>query len=82
VRARLFERSATSDPADLQRCGLGLYLCRLVADAHRGRIALVERDGWNVSFEAELPLAGQGSRTPDGESVLGRAIATPHLGRS
>jgi signal transduction histidine kinase len=62
VRAHLFEKHASSDPADLQRSGLGLYLCRLVAEAHGGHIGLVEREGWNVSFEAELPLAGQGAR--------------------
>jgi signal transduction histidine kinase len=57
VRARLFERYATSAEGDVERSGLGLYLCRLVAEAHGGRIALAEREGWNVSFEAELPLS-------------------------
>lgn len=56
ARARLFEKYATHGAGDPQNCGIGLYLCRLVADVHRGRIALVEREGWNVSFEVELPV--------------------------
>jgi signal transduction histidine kinase len=54
VKARLFQKFAT--PGGEQRgAGLGLKLCRLVTEAHRGTLALRERAGWNVSFEAELP---------------------------
>jgi signal transduction histidine kinase len=83
VRARLFEKHASSDPADLHRSGLGLYLCRLVAEVHGGRIALVDRVGWSVSFEAELPLAGRrdsAKRRPDGiptsDELAGPASST------
>lgn len=61
ARARLFEKYATLGPGR-ENNGLGLYLCRLVSEVHGGRIALVERQGWNVSFEADLPLAGRGVR--------------------
>jgi len=35
---------------------LGLYLCRLVAEAHGGTIALLEAPEWPVAFQARLPL--------------------------
>jgi signal transduction histidine kinase len=71
VRARLFQKYATLGKGDYAaRNGLGLYLCRLVAEAHGGTIALVEREGWRVSFEAELPL------TPERWGSLGRSAGS------
>jgi len=57
VRARLFERHATHGRRAWHNAGLGLYLCRLAAEAHGGSIALADRPGWNVSFEVEIPPA-------------------------
>ncbi len=57
LRGRLFDRFVTGGHRDWQNAGLGLYLCRLVAEAHAGSIALVDAPGWNVSFEVRLPLA-------------------------
>jgi two-component system, OmpR family, sensor kinase len=48
VQSRLFEPEGGT--------GLGLYVCRLVAEAHAGSISLVARAGWTVSFEVVLPL--------------------------
>jgi signal transduction histidine kinase len=67
VRPRLFEKYAAQGPRDPRSSGLGLYLCRVVTELHGGRIALAERDGWNVSFEAELPLSGR----PDRRGAVG-----------
>jgi signal transduction histidine kinase len=55
TRPRLFAKCATEPGAEPH--DRGLYLCRLVAEAHGGVIALVEREGWGTSFEARLPLA-------------------------
>lgn len=56
LRTRLFDRFVTGGRREFQNAGLGLYLCRLVAEAHSGSIALVDAPGWNVSFEVALPL--------------------------
>jgi len=57
VRPRLFEKGAQSGSRKgKQNLGLGLYLCRLVAVAHDGTIALAEEPGWAASFVARLPV--------------------------
>ena len=55
LRERIFEKDVSGSRGDWGRAGLGLHFCQLAAEAHGGRIALVERAGWNVSFELELP---------------------------
>ena len=57
ARPRLFEKHAAArggSPA--QHLGLGLYLCRLVALAHDGSVALRDEPGWAASFVARLPV--------------------------
>ncbi|MGC3996421.1 MAG: HAMP domain-containing sensor histidine kinase [Anaeromyxobacter sp.] len=57
LRPRLFEEGSTSALSAWHHAGLGLHLCALVAAAHGGTVALVERPAWSVSFELELPRA-------------------------
>ncbi|HET7788979.1 MAG TPA: HAMP domain-containing sensor histidine kinase [Myxococcales bacterium] len=57
ARARLFEKhAATRGGFRGQHLGLGLYLCRLVALAHDGGVALRDEPGWATSFVARLPV--------------------------
>jgi signal transduction histidine kinase len=55
VQRKLFRADLLSDDG-AGGTGLGLYVCRLVAEAHAGSISLVTRAGWSVSFEVVLPL--------------------------
>jgi signal transduction histidine kinase len=62
LRESLFRRFVTGGMREWHNAGLGLYLCRLVAEAHAGTIALVDRTGWNVSFEVAIPAPGSITR--------------------
>ena len=57
-RERIFAKFQQGE-AENQRMfgwGLGLYFCRLVAEAHSGRIAVEDVVGWPTSFVVRLPL--------------------------
>jgi len=69
VRDGLFRRFVTGGMREWHNAGLGLYLCRLVAEAHGGGIALTERPGWNVSFEIVIPAPGASRREPSAAKV-------------
>jgi signal transduction histidine kinase len=60
ARARLFQKGAVQRGSrNRHNLGLGLYLCRLVAVAHDGSIALRDEAGWATSFVARLPVEAQ-----------------------
>ncbi len=69
LRERMFDRDVSGSAADWSRAGLGLHFCRLAAEAHGGRVALVDRAGWNVSFELELPDADPAAVASAGPGV-------------
>ncbi len=56
VRPHLFQKHGPGDRRQLHNAGLGLYLSRLVAEAHGGSMALVDAPGWSAAFEARFPL--------------------------
>ncbi len=55
LRGSLFQRFVTSAKPGRGNVGLGLYFCRLVAEAHQGTIQLEDAPGWSVSFVVRIP---------------------------
>jgi two-component system, OmpR family, sensor kinase len=62
LRARIFERFARGggDRAHSSGSGLGLAIVKAVADAHGGRVQLLDADGGGARFVVRLPLAAPG----------------------
>lgn len=61
ARSRLFDKFVQGGSASENRragWGLGLYFCRLVANAHGGSVALEDAEGWATSFVVRVPLGG------------------------
>jgi signal transduction histidine kinase len=61
VRGNLFERFVTSAKPGRGNVGLGLYFCRLVAEAHQGTIKIEDVPGWSVSFVVRVPAGVVGA---------------------
>ena len=58
ARARVFDRFYRADPArgrDGSGSGLGLSICREVADAHGGRVWVESEEGKGSAFSLALP---------------------------
>jgi len=53
---RVFERYRRATTGTQQGYGLGLYTCRRIIEAHRGRIGVVSTPGRGSRFYFELPL--------------------------
>ena len=60
IRDRLFEPFATAKPEGV---GLGLFVARQIAEAHRGSLGWCRRDGMTW-FTFEFPLLAEGDRVP------------------
>jgi len=58
---RVFERYRRATTGTQLGYGLGLYTCRRIVEAHRGRIGVVSTPGRGSRFYFELPLARQAS---------------------
>ena len=58
-RERIFAKFQQGDTETnrLFGWGLGLYFCRLVVEAHSGRIAVEDVVGWPTSFVIRLPAS-------------------------
>ena len=61
ARAKLFEKYVTRGRREWHNAGLGLYLCRLVAEAHRGTIHCEPRAAGGTRFRIVLPAASAGA---------------------
>jgi signal transduction histidine kinase len=56
LRPHLFDRYLPGRRKQAaRRIALGLYLCRCIAEAHRGSISLQQRQGYTTSFVIRLP---------------------------
>lgn len=55
LQATLFDKFTTTERRGYHQ-GLGLYLCRLVAEAHGGNVALEPDESWPVRFVIRVPL--------------------------
>lgn len=58
-RDKIFDKfqQGDSETRRMLGWGLGLYFCRLVAEAHHGRIAVEDVVGWPTSFVIRLPAS-------------------------
>ncbi len=70
---RIFEKFAQAGSASAGRTstGLGLYFCKLIVEAHGGKIRVESRPGEGARFSFTLPLAGPARRT---NAYLGQGI--------
>ncbi|MFP2930306.1 sensor histidine kinase, partial [Pyxidicoccus sp. 3LG] len=57
TRERIFDKFVQGEAEKDSRrgYGLGLYFCRLAAEAHGGRLAVEDMPGWSTSFVVRLP---------------------------
>ena len=56
---RIFDKYAQVSPPSYGNAGLGLYFCRLVVEAHGGRLEIEESERLPVVFHMMLPLDGR-----------------------
>jgi signal transduction histidine kinase len=70
-----FERVRTAAHERISGTGLGLYICRLIVDAHQGRIWADSEPSKGSTFSVLLPLAGATPAPPADAS--GGAAAGP-----
>jgi PAS domain S-box-containing protein len=73
-QARIFERFERGGRRDGDGLGLGLYICRRIAEAHRGRIVLESAPGQGATFQVELPIEERDAR-PGEVPVAAQAIS-------
>jgi two-component system sensor histidine kinase KdpD len=60
--------AAPAGAANPRGAGLGLAVCRAIARAHGGELALRDRPGGGASFELSLPIAPVPGGHPDAEA--------------
>lgn len=71
LRDRVFDPFITTKPNGI---GLGLSICRRIAQAHGGSIAVRDAAGGGAEFVVELPIL---RKTADGMAPCARPVAVP-----
>jgi signal transduction histidine kinase len=64
---RLFERfyrTSSATERSIPGIGLGLSICRAIAEGHGGTIRVASEEGRGTTFTVELPLSGRPVATP------------------
>jgi signal transduction histidine kinase len=64
---RVFERFGRAGSRHADGVGLGLAVCRGIAQVHGGAITAHRRPGGGASFRVALPFDGVAPRTPPAE---------------
>jgi signal transduction histidine kinase len=62
---RSFEKFSRGRSSGVTGTGLGLYICRMIVTAHRGRIWITRREGGGATVSFTLPLAATADGSPD-----------------
>ncbi len=68
---RVFERFYRADDSGVSGLGLGLYLVKMIAEAHGGSVSMDSEQGRGSTFSLRVPLRAPGSASPEGGD-LGR----------
>lgn len=74
--SRLSDEHRTSFPPTQDGTGLGLYLCRIILDAHHGTIRAENREGGGARFRLEIPVH-PASETEHADSATDRRRPAP-----
>ena len=73
---RLFERYfRAKDTRDREGVGLGLYISRILVEAHGGKIWAESRQGEGCTFHFTLPVRAEGAGGVDAKGFLARTSA-------
>lgn len=64
---RVFEKFQRGDHAEVPGAGLGLAICRGIAEAHGGSVRAANRGGGGAVFRVVLPIGGTPPSVPPGE---------------
>jgi signal transduction histidine kinase len=59
-----FERVRTREHMRVPGSGLGLYICRLIAEGHRGRVWVESEAGQGSTFSLLLPVDPESTTSP------------------